>query len=95
MPDRFRLHPNYPNPFNSSTVIQVDLPTADRLSVMIYDINGRRIRIIANHRLFDAGYYKFKWDGTNTNGLPVASGVYFIHLQGQKYRSDQKIILQK
>ncbi len=95
LPDRFRLHPNYPNPFNNSTVIQVDLPTADRLSVMIYDINGRRIRIIANHRLFDAGYYKFKWDGTNTNGLPVASGVYFIHLQGQKYRSDQKIILQK
>ncbi len=95
LPHQFRMHPNYPNPFNSTTKIQVDLPDADWLTVTVYDIRGRRIKTLSDNRLFDAGYYTFKWDGTNTGGLPVASGIYFIHLQGKKFRADQKIILQK
>ncbi len=95
LPLRFRLHQNYPNPFNSRTTIQVDLPSADRLSIVIYDITGRRVKTLSKRRLLDAGYHTFVWDGSDRFGIPVASGIYFIHLQGRKFRADRKIILQK
>ncbi len=95
LPTRFKLHQNYPNPFNNSTMIKLDLPKADRLSIVIFDITGRRVKTLCRSRTFDPGYYKFKWDGRNSNGLPVASGIYFVALQGQKFKAWQKIILQK
>lgn len=95
IPTRFRLHQNYPNPFNSTTTIKMDLPQADRLSIVIFDINGRQVKTLCRRQMFDAGYYKFKWDGHNVSGLPVASGIYFMYLQGTKFKAYQKIILQK
>ncbi len=95
LPRQFRLHQNYPNPFNSRTTIQVDLPAADRLSIVIYDITGRKVKTLSKRRVLEAGYHTFIWDGTDRFGIPVASGIYFIHLQGRKFRADRKIILQK
>ncbi|NOX89761.1 MAG: choice-of-anchor D domain-containing protein [Calditrichaeota bacterium] len=95
VPREFKLRQNYPNPFNGSTTIRFDLPQADRLTVLIYDINGRKIKTLTDQKHYEAGYYRLKWDGTNLHGMPVSSGLYFILLQGKKFTGSKKIILQK
>ncbi|NOX37502.1 MAG: T9SS type A sorting domain-containing protein [Calditrichaeota bacterium] len=71
-----RLEQNYPNPFNPATTIAFELPTAARVQLAIFDITGRQIRTLAN-RSFPAGRHTLIWDGRDSQGHPVASGVYF------------------
>ncbi len=95
LPRHFCLHQNFPNPFNSTTVFQVDLPRADEISVRIFDITGRKVRTLVASRLFEPGYYRFKWDGRTQNGKPAASGIYFIQIRGKKFVAAKKLVLQK
>ena len=95
LPRHFCLHQNYPNPFNSTTVFQVDLPRADKISVRIFDVTGRKIRTLIAPRLFDPGYYRFKWDGRTQNGRPAASGIYFVQIRGKQFVAAKKMVLQK
>ena len=83
IPERFGLHPNYPNPFNPTTNIQFDLPAksdgAYQLSLTIYDLNGRQIKQLL-HGSYAPGSYRIQWDGTNDVGENVASGIYIYRL---------------
>ncbi|MDZ7371229.1 MAG: T9SS type A sorting domain-containing protein [candidate division KSB1 bacterium] len=71
-----RLQPNYPNPFNPSTIIPVELAKEERISLVVYNVRGEKIA-----ELFDdvlpAGRHLFHWDGAG-----AAAGVYFCRLHG-------------
>ena len=77
--EEFRLGQNYPNPFNPSTTIDYRVPTAAKVTLVVYDIMGNKIR-----RLVDgfkaAGIYRAVWDGKDASGKQVASGVYFYQM---------------
>jgi flagellar hook assembly protein FlgD len=76
IPFEYALHQNYPNPFNPSTQIDYDLPEPGNVSLVVYDILGREVsRLATGHH--EAGYYSAVWNGTNSEGRGVASGVYF------------------
>jgi aminopeptidase N len=70
---------NHPNPFNPSTTIGFTLPDYGRAQLRIYDTSGRQVR-----QLFDAvteaGDYEVVWDGRDTRGRSLPSGVYFHRL---------------
>ncbi len=68
-----------PNPFNPSTVIGFQLGQSNRVSLKIYDALGRVVRTLVEKRL-PAGNHSITWDGSNNNGEPSASGVYFYKL---------------
>jgi len=82
-PETFSLLQNYPNPFNSSTVVTYNVEKESRVSILIYDITGRQIKQLVNEDRHP-GEYQIVWDGKNSNGMTVSSGVYICVLKGQK-----------
>ena len=75
----FHLEDNFPNPFNSGTTISYQLAAPSRVSLVIYDIMGRRIRTLINN-IQSQGKYQVKWDGKADNGKDVPSGIYVCRL---------------
>ncbi|HEX7078397.1 MAG TPA: FlgD immunoglobulin-like domain containing protein [Candidatus Eisenbacteria bacterium] len=74
-----RLYPARPNPFNPSTAIEFSLDAPSRVSLAVHDIQGRRVRVLADGS-FDAGRHTVRWDGADQAGRPCGSGVYFVRL---------------
>jgi hypothetical protein len=75
LPEAVLTVTNYPNPFNSSTMISVNGGTGKFNAITIFDVAGRLVRslpLIGGHDII--------WDGTNDRGNPAASGVYFIRI---------------
>jgi hypothetical protein len=89
LPKIFKLHINYPNPFNPVTNIKYDLPKDVFVSVKIYDLLGREIKTLVNEYK-QAGYHKVEFDGSS-----FASGVYFYRIQAGNFVSVKKMVLIK
>ncbi len=87
IPTEYTLYQNYPNPFNPVTTIKYDLPNIGEVSVIIYDILGRKIKELINTKQ-QAGRYEVKWDASG-----VASGVYLYQLRTKDYVNTKKMIL--
>jgi len=79
VPSRTRLAQNVPNPFNPATRIAFDLSAAGRVELRIYDATGRLVRTLVDG-FRDAAHHQVRWDGTDSSGFPVGSGVYFYRL---------------
>lgn len=71
----FTLLRAYPNPFNSSTNINFDLPSSGNVDVIIYNIQGQKVRTLFSDFL-PSGHNKLNWDGRTDGGNAVASGLY-------------------
>jgi len=83
-PDRpalARLLRNYPNPFNPVTTIHFVLNRDAQVSLRIYDVQGRAVRTLVNSYL-TSGPRVMGWDGKDDAGRSLASGTYFLRLQG-------------
>lgn len=73
------LEQNYPNPFAESTQIHFNVTERGKVSIVIYDASGRKVKtLVSNEKL--PGSYAVYWDGTNTAGSKVENGVYFYKL---------------
>lgn len=99
IPKEFRLLQNYPNPFNPSTWLPYQLAADSPVTIGIYNKKGRLIRTI-NLGNKNAGVYMTKdkaayWDGKDSEGSKVASGVYFYTLQAGEFRATQKMVIMK
>ena len=99
LPDETQLLINYPNPFNPETWIPYHLAESTGVKVSIYDSQGTLVRVlILGHQA--AGYYTSQsraahWDGRNTLGERVASGIYFYQLQTDEFSSMRKMVILK
>ena len=74
-PNHFELQGNYPNPFNPATVVSYQLPVVSDVKLMVYDLLGREVRVLANERK-NAGVHEVTFDAS-----ALASGVYIYRLQ--------------
>jgi hypothetical protein len=79
LPDELSLHQNFPNPFNPETKILFTLPTKSNVRLDIFDVLGRRVFELVDREM-DPGSYGIIWKGTDRDGNPVSSGVYFYRL---------------
>ncbi len=82
LPTTLVLGNNFPNPFNSSTIITFTIPAAmknSHVELSLYDVQGRLVKRLLSQKL-PAGNFSTRWDGTSNSGNTVASGVYFYHL---------------
>ncbi|MBS1261127.1 MAG: hypothetical protein MAG453_00448 [Calditrichaeota bacterium] len=75
-PREIELRPNYPNPFNPSTMIPLVLARPSQVEVNVVNTTGRRVTQIVSGTL-SAGRHTFRWNGLDRRGRPVASGIYF------------------
>jgi hypothetical protein len=89
-----RLYQNHPNPFNPRTAIKFSLAADGPAKLIIYDVNGRRIRTLVNE-IQKAGPHEAVWDGTDDAGRTVTSGVYWSQLQAGDYSSNKKMVVLK
>ena len=92
--DQFELKHNYPNPFNSSTVIRYALARREHVSLKIFNVLGQEIRTLINHTQIP-GAYSAAWDGSDDRGVPVANGVFLCVLRVGNFSATQKMILLK
>ncbi len=83
-----------PNPFNPSTTISFTLPVADRAVLTVYDITGQKVRTLVSEHM-SAGTHSVVWDGKDTRGVPVSSGVYLSRLESAKVSCTAKMLLMK
>jgi hypothetical protein len=88
------LEQNAPNPFNPTTTIRFTLPSAERVTITIYDVNGMLIRTLADETLGE-GPHELRWDGTDNGGAPVASGVYVYRMTAGSFTQSKKMVLLK
>ena len=99
IPKATALHANYPNPFNPETWIPYQLATAADVTVTIYDLRGIVVRRLdLGHQA--AGVYQRRsraayWDGRNSLGEPVASGLYFYTLTAGDFTATRKLLIRK
>jgi hypothetical protein len=95
VPKTFRVSQNYPNPFNPVTKITIELPKEVYIHIDIFDILGRKVKTLVNGKLIEEGYHQFEWDGTNTSGHSVATGIYFLNFRSPDYTKTIKMILSR
>ena len=84
---------NFPNPFNSLTTISFSVENSDRNTVInIYNFYGQKIKTLVDKKL-NAGSHQVVWDGTNSMGNPVSSGIYFYKMQNNSLNETKRMIL--
>ncbi len=91
-PAAFALAQNFPNPFNASTVIQYELATDGPVVLTVYDVLGRRVKMLVEGYA-SAGAYMIIWDGTDQRGKVAASGLYFYRLLSAQHSQTRRMLL--
>jgi hypothetical protein len=92
VPRRWRLVRTFPNPFNSETVIQFEVPRALPVKLTVYDILGRTVQTLDVNRPV-AGLNTIQWSGKSSRGAAVGSGVYFVRMTSPVVSTTHKLIL--
>jgi hypothetical protein len=93
-PRSFALFQNQPNPFNPETNISFRLPVRAHASLVVYNIEGKKVRTLLSHEV-GAGTHTVRWDGRDENGNAVASGVYLYRLKTNEFVHTMKMVLMK
>ena len=94
----FKLFQNQPNPFNSFTRICFHLPqphSTSEVSLKIFNLNGQFVREFLMPCHHDQEHYEIVWNGTDNNGFPVPSGLYFYQLKSKAQVATRSMILLK
>jgi len=90
----FQLMQNYPNPFNPVTTIPYKLAKPARIKIAIYNTLGQEIRTLVNEEQA-AGDYQITWNGTDNQGLSVASGIYIYRLTTDNFSEEKRLTFVK
>jgi archaellum component FlaG (FlaF/FlaG flagellin family) len=88
------LAANYPNPFNPTTTISFDLAVSGHVSIDVFNIRGQKVTTLVNDE-FNAGPHTVNWNGVDSNGRSVSSGIYFYRMTTDDFTSTRKMILMK
>jgi parallel beta-helix repeat protein len=94
IPNDYEIAQNYPNPFNPETNISYQLPEASKVVLKIYSLTGQEIKTLVSENK-PAGFHSVKWDGTNSNGIKVNSGVFIYRITAGSFYKTMKMILIK
>jgi hypothetical protein len=92
LPTEFAVK-NFPNPFNPQTKIALDMPVASDWSIKIYNVAGQLVKEFSGYA--EAGKHEVTWNGTDSNGQTVASGIYFYKAQAGAFSATKKMVLMK
>jgi uncharacterized Ntn-hydrolase superfamily protein len=90
VPESYSLYQNYPNPFNPATTIRFDITKSENVKLVVYDILGNEVAVLADVQNLPAGSYSADFDAS-----ALSSGVYVYRLQTDEYTDSKKMILTK
>ena len=94
LPKEFTIKKAYPNPFNPTTRIRYAVPTPSAVNVAIYDMTGR---LVSAYKIGDKtpGWYEFTWQGTDSHGQQVSTGMYLVTMRAGEDFQRQKVTFLK
>jgi len=87
----YTLRQNYPNPFNAQTLIEYQLPQSGHVRLVIHNLLGQKICTLVDLTL-QPGLYRAVWDGKDSAGRIVPSGVYFYRLEAENFSEVKKML---
>ena len=93
-PDKFSLSQNYPNPFNPECNIDYAIPIDCHVRLSVYNVLGQKIRVLVDEQQ-SAGYKSVVWDGKDSQGQELTTGVYFYRIQAGDFVESRKMVLIK
>ena len=94
VPGQYFLAQNYPNPFNPLTDISFGLAVGGHTTVTVYNMLGQQVKqLLDEYRA--AGSHVVSWNGTDTLGRPVPSGIYFYRISANDFVETRKMVLMK
>ena len=93
-PDDYALGAAYPNPFNPEITIEFSVPRDGPVKIEVFNAAGQRLSSLVDEVL-RAGTYKTVWDGLDSNGMPVSSGVYLYRMQAGDFVASRSMTLLK
>jgi 1,4-alpha-glucan branching enzyme len=82
----------YPNPSQGDFNIRIDLKNQASVTIKIYDMTGRLIRVITD-QFIPAGMHTFTWDGRDTRGIRTSPGLYFYEIRTGNFSERKKLIV--
>ena len=91
---RLVVHAPWPNPFNPSTTISYEMPSAGEVQVAIFDVGGRLVRTLFDGQQ-DAGFNSMPFDGRDDAGSRLAFGIYHVQVTTEDLSATQKLVLLK
>ena len=94
LPVQYNLAQNYPNPFNPTTTLEYALAERSLVSIIVYDLLGRKVRTLVNGTQ-NAGKNSVIWDGKNEFSISVSSGVYIYKIVAGEFSETRKMLLMK
>ena len=92
LPQEFALGHNYPNPFNPSTVIPYQLPTAGHVRLDVFNVLGQHVATLVDAER-QAGFHAAKWNAADQAGQAMAAGVYIYRLTAGGQQQVQRMVL--
>ncbi|MFA7288131.1 MAG: T9SS type A sorting domain-containing protein, partial [Melioribacteraceae bacterium] len=94
LPTSFEVYQNYPNPFNPTTTIEYILPIEGNVKLEVYNSIGQLVNVLIDGYQ-NAGRQKVTWNGKDSYGSSVSSGVYFYRIKTNSFSQVKKMILMK
>jgi flagellar hook assembly protein FlgD len=88
------LEQNYPNPFNPTTTINYSITKSGIVRLNIFNSLGQVVNILLDSYQ-DAGNHSITWNGEDSNGNSLSSGIYFYQLVSDDFTQAKKMILLK
>ena len=92
LPARFALGPNYPNPFNPSTIIPYQLAASSEVRLEVFNLLGQRITTLVDGER-PAGFHTATWHATDGSGRAVGAGVYIYRMTVGVERQTGRMVL--
>jgi len=94
IPETFVLSQNYPNPFNPVTTIPFTVAVPTHVQISIYNLLGQKVAMLEN-RWFDMGQFQTTWNGKDTKGNPLSTGMYIYSIETAEFRKAKKLVFLK
>ena len=92
IPNNFSLSKNYPNPFNPITNLDFSIPKRSNVTLRVFNMIGQEVITLINEKK-SYGNYSISWNGLDSKGVNVSSGVYFAELKNRNERRITKMLL--
>jgi hypothetical protein len=90
-----QLFDNYPNPFNPTTTISFNIAEKGNTELSVFNVKGQKVITLFTNDNQLPGHYKITWNGLDSTGSKVSSGLYFYQLVTEKHTKTKKMLLLK
>lgn len=94
-PGDFNIFQNYPNPFNPKTTIRFMVENSGHVKLAVYNVMGQLVKVLVDGEVAEEMLQVVEWDGTDRNGVEVASGMYFYRLEQGQFAKCNRMILMR